>query len=314
VSSGAGERTSAGPSEAAGDGGGSGGEGDRWTVLRLIRWSAEYLEGKGIRQGRLDAEHLLAHALDVGRLQLYLQYDRPLVPEELDRFRPLLRRRARREPLQHVIGRTAFRDLELKTDARALVPRPETELLVQLVLDWARGRGALVAADVGTGSGCIALALAAEGPFERVWGIDISPDALDLARENAALHDPEGRVVWREGRGVRPISDTLVDVVVSNPPYVAREEAETLEPEVRDFEPELALYAGDDGREVLHELVREVPGVLEPGGLLALEVGLGQAPSIRDTLLAHGAWEGVTIHEDYTGRERFVVATRRTED
>lgn len=284
---------------------------DRWTVLRLIRWSAEYLEGKGIEQGRLDAEHLLAHALDVGRLQLYLEYDRPLVPEELDRYRPLLRRRARREPLQHVIGRTTFRDLELVCDARALVPRPETELLVQLVLDWARGRGALTAADVGTGSGCIALALAAEGPFERVWGIDISAEALELARENAALHDPEDRVVWREGRGLAALDGEVVDVVVSNPPYVAREEASELEPEVRDFEPDAALYAGDDGREILHGLVREAPAALAAGGLVALEVGLGQAAGLRDTLMAHGAWENVTVHEDYTGRERFVTATRR---
>ncbi|HKK92763.1 MAG TPA: peptide chain release factor N(5)-glutamine methyltransferase [Longimicrobiales bacterium] len=290
---------------------GSGVETDRWTVLRLIRWSADYLEGKGIEQGRLDAEHLLAHALDVGRLQLYLQYDRPLVPEELDRFRPLLRRRARREPLQHVIGRTAFRDLELKTDARALVPRPETELLVQLVLDWARGRGALTAIDVGTGSGCIALALASEGPFERVWGIDISADALALARENAEVHDPDGRVVWREGHGLRNVPEARVDVVVSNPPYIARGEAPELEPEVREFEPEMALYAGDDGREMLHELIRSAPTALVPGGLLALEVGLGQALSIRDTLMAHGGWSDPTVHEDYTGRERFVTAMRR---
>lgn len=286
-------------------------ETDRWTVLRLIRWSADYLEGKGIEQGRLDAEHLLAHALDVGRLQLYLQYDRPLVPEELDRFRPLLRRRARREPLQHVIGRTAFRYLELKTDARALVPRPETELLVQLVLDWSRGRGALTAIDVGTGSGCIALALASEGPFERVWGIDISTDALALARENAELHDPDGRVVWREGHGLRDVPDARVDVVVSNPPYIARGEAPGLEPEVREFEPEMALYAGDDGREMLHELIRSAPAALVPGGLLALEVGLGQARSIRDTLMAHGGWDDPTVHEDYTGRERFLTASRR---
>ncbi len=286
---------------------------DRWTVLRLIRWSTEYLEGKGVEQARLDAEHLLAHALDVGRLQLYLQYDRPLVPEELDRFRPLLRRRARREPLQHVIGRAAFRDLELKADARALVPRPETELLVQLVLDWSRGRGALSAADVGTGTGCIALALASEGPFERVWGIDISADALALARENAAVHDPDQRVVWREARGLAGLDGATVDVVVSNPPYVARDEADGLAPEVRDFEPDTALYAGEDGREVIHELVREAPGALEAGGLLALEVGLGQAASIRDTLHAHGAWENATVHEDYTGRERFVTATRRHE-
>ena len=299
------------PNSEGSSGTGASGATDRWTVLRLIRWSAEYLQGKGIEQGRLDAEHLLAHSLDVGRLQLYLQFDRPLVPEELDRFRPLLRRRAAREPLQHVIGRTAFRDLEIRTDARALIPRPETELLVQLVLDWARGRGALVAADVGTGTGCIALALATEGPFERVWGIDISSDALDLARENALTLDPLERVAWRQGHGVRPIADVQVDVVVSNPPYVARGEADALQPEVRDFEPDLALYAGDEGREMLHELVREAPDVLRTGGLIALEVGLGQADAIRDTFLAQRAWEEVAVHRDYTGRERFLTAVLR---
>lgn len=286
---------------------------ERWTVLRLIRWSTEYLEGKGIAQGRLDAEHLLAHALDVGRLQLYLQYDRPLVPEELDRYRPLLRRRAAREPLQHVVGRVAFRELELTCDARALVPRPETELLVQLVLDWGRGRGALSAVDVGTGSGCIALSLVAEGPFERVWGIDISPRALSLALENAEHHDPEGRVIWREGSGLAPISGERVDVVVSNPPYVARTEAPSLEPEVREFEPEAALYGGDDGREVLDQIAGEAPDVLGPGGLLALEVGLGQADALADSLRGAGAWQDVTTHEDYTGRPRYVVAVRRPE-
>jgi release factor glutamine methyltransferase len=287
------------------------GTAERWTVLRLIRWSADYLRGKGIEQGRLDAEHLLAHALDVNRLQLYLQYDRPLVPEELDRYRPLLRRRAAREPLQHVVGRVAFRDLELICDARALVPRPETELLVQLVLDWARGRGALSAADVGTGSGCIALALATEGPFERVWGIDISPEALSLARENAETHDPGGRVVWHEGSGLAPIVGETVDVVVSNPPYVATAEAPTLDPEVRDFEPAAALYGGTDGRDVLDRIAREAPGVLAPGGLLAFEVGLGQAAPLADDLREAGPWQEVAVHDDYTGRQRYVVAVRR---
>ncbi|MDT8369991.1 MAG: peptide chain release factor N(5)-glutamine methyltransferase [Longimicrobiales bacterium] len=286
-------------------------ETERWSVLRMIRWSTDYLEAKGVEGARLDAEHLLAHALDLGRLQLYLQYDRPLIPEELDRYRPLLRRRAAREPLQHIIGRTGFRELDLRTDARALVPRPETELLVQIVLDWARGRGALVAADLGTGSGCIALALATEGPFERVWGIDISTEALSLARENAAEHDPEERVVWREGGGLDAIAGEEVDVVVSNPPYIAPAEADQLAPEVRDHEPAVALFAGDEGREVLHELVREAPSVLRGGGLLAVEVGLGQARHLRDTLLAHGAWEEVEIHKDYPGRERFVTAIRR---
>ncbi len=282
-----------------------------WTVLRLIRWSTDYLTEKGIEQGRLDSEHLLAHALDVGRLQLYLEYDRPLIAEELDRFRPMLQRRARREPLQHVVGRTGFRELELKTDNRALIPRPETEVLVDLVLDWARGRGALSAVDIGTGSGCIALSLAKEGPFEVIRGIDISEEALELARENAAQTGLEDRVEWLLGSRFQPLPDDLrVDVVVSNPPYIGESERPGLQPEVRDFEPALALFSGADGSEMLTALIEETADRLKPEGLFAVEVGLGQAEGVREQLAASGAFVDATVHEDYTRRPRFVTAVR----
>jgi len=283
-----------------------------WTVLRLIRWSTDYLTEKGIEQGRLDSEHLLAHALDVGRLQLYLEYDRPLIAEELDRFRPMLQRRARREPLQHVVGRTGFRELELKTDARALIPRPETEVLVDLVLDWARGRGALSAVDIGTGTGCIALSLAKEGPFEVIRGIDISEEALELARENAAQTGLQDRVEWLHGSRFEPLpADLRVDVVVSNPPYIGESERSGLQPEVRDFEPALALFSGAEGGEMLTALIRESGDRLNPGGLFAVEVGLGQAEGVRDQLAASEAFDDASVHEDYTRRPRFVTAIRR---
>lgn len=284
-----------------------------WTVLRMMRWSGEYLEGKGIERGRLDAEHLLAHALGLERLQLYLQYDRPLTPEELDRFRPLLRRRARREPLQYILGRAAFRELDLAVDPRVLVPRPETEVLVQEVLDWAAGAGrsGLTALDVGTGSGAIALSLALEGPFVRVVATDASDEALEVARENAVDAGVADRVELRRGSLFEPLgAEERFDVVVSNPPYVAEGDAETLEPEVAEWEPAGALFAGPDGLAVLRALVADAGAHLEDGGLLALELGVGQAGPLTAAVEEVGGWDDVRIRKDLAGRERVLLARR----
>ncbi|HSW31924.1 MAG TPA: peptide chain release factor N(5)-glutamine methyltransferase [Longimicrobiales bacterium] len=288
-------------------------DGDVWTVLRLMRWSGEYLEAKGVERGRLDAEHLLAHALGVKRLQLYLQYDRPLDREELDRFRPLLRRRAEREPLQYILGRAAFRHLDLAVDRRVLIPRPETEVLVDEVLGWAKaqGRDGLTALDVGVGSGAIALSLLVEGPFPRVVAVDASPEALAVAGENAQALGLRDRLDLREG----PLFSSLAggesfDVVVSNPPYVAEAEMATLEPEVGVWEPPGALFAGPDGLAVLRALVAEGGAHLAGGGLLALEVGAGQAGRVVADIEAVGAYDDVRVRRDLAGRERVVLARR----
>lgn len=283
-----------------------------WTVLRLIRWSADYLAEKGVDSGRLDSEHLLAHALGTTRLQLYLQYDRPLTPPELDSFRPLLRRRAAREPLQYIVGRTPFRELELVTDPRALIPRPETEVLVDVVLDWARGKEDLTAVDVGTGTGCIALSLLKEGPFQEVWAVDLSTDALALAEENARGNGVADRVHFVQGNGLAALPEGVrVDAVVSNPPYIAEGEAAELAPEIREHEPHAALFSGADGLALLRELVDRAPGRLQGGGLLALEVGLGQADAVLELMAATGAFRDAAIHRDLTGRPRIVTGERR---
>lgn len=288
-------------------------DGEVWTVLRLMRWSGEYLEGKGVERGRLDAEHLLAHALGVKRLQLYLQYDRPLEREELDRFRPLLKRRSEREPLQYITGHAAFRNLELAVDRRVLIPRPETEILVDEVLAWAKaqGREGLTALDVGVGSGAIALSLLAEGPFPRVVATDASADALAVAGGNArdlGLHD---RLELREGRLFDPLApEERFDVVVSNPPYVAEAEAATLEPEVGVWEPPGALFAGPDGLAVLRALVAGGGAHVADGGLLALEVGAGQAGLVVAEIEAAGGYAQVRVRRDLAGRERVVLARR----
>ena len=288
-------------------------DGEVWTVLRLMRWSGEYLEGKGVERGRLDAEHLLAHALGVKRLQLYLQFDRPLDREELDRFRPLLKRRGEREPLQYITGRAAFRHLDLAVDRRVLIPRPETEILVDEVLGWAAASGhpELSALDVGVGSGAIALSLLLEGPFPRVVATDASPEALAVTGENARALELQDRLDLREGSLFTAVAaGETFDVVVSNPPYVAEAEAATLEPEVRVWEPPGALFGGPDGLAVLRSLVAEGGAHVMPGGLLALEVGAGQAGLVVAELEAAGGYDEVRVRRDLAGRERVVLARR----
>jgi release factor glutamine methyltransferase len=284
---------------------------DVWTVLRLMKWSGEYLESKGVDRGRLDAEHLLARALGLPRLQLYLQYDRPLEQSELDRFRPLLRRRAHREPLQYILGRAAFRELDLKVDSRVLIPRPETEVLVDEVLAWAGGKESLTALDLGTGSGAIGLSLLLEGPFRRVVATDVSVDAVELARENARDAGVEERIEFRIGALFDAVGvGESFDVVVSNPPYIAEGEASSLQPEVGLWEPADALFGGPDGLSVVRAIVQGAGAVLKPMGLLALEVGERQPEIVLGALEEVGEYDDVRIRRDLAGRQRVVLARR----
>lgn len=287
---------------------------DVWTILKMILWSAGYLEEKGVESPRLDAEHLLAHALGMERLQLYLEYERPLGPEELDTYRPLLKRRAGREPLQYIVGRQPFRELELEVDESVLIPRPETEVLVARVLEWAESRGLedATAVDVGTGSGAIALSLALEGPFASVVATDLDEEALALARRNRSAADLEDRVELRTGRLFEALGDgERFHLVVSNPPYIAENDAEELQAEVRDWEPARALFGGPDGLDVLRALAAGGSRHMREDGLLALEVGADQAEAVAGMLEASDAYGAVEVLRDYAGKERFVFAHAR---
>jgi len=290
---------------------GSPGADEPWTVLRMILWSSDYLQGKGIASGRLDAEHLLAHVVGVNRLQLYLDFERPLGRDELDGFRPLLKRRAAREPLQYILGRQPFRELDLVVAPGVLIPRPETELLVGEVLAWVEreGREAPTALEVGAGSGAICLSLAHEGYFTHITATDISADALELTRRNgdaAALGD---KVDLRLGSLFEPLDNGVrFDVIVSNPPYVAEVDEASLEPEVRDWEPRDALFAGHDGLDVIRVMISEARRYLKDGGLFALEVGADQPRRVAELMRETGQYAEVRIIRDYSGRERFVLA------
>lgn len=281
--------------------------------LELTRLAAEHLDAKGVEDGRLDAELLLAHVLGVRRLDLYLQFERPLTDEEVAEYREAVRRRARREPLQYITGEAAFRELVLRVDPRVLIPRPETEVLVGEVLDWARPAAVagLLALDIGTGSGAIALSLLREGPFAAVVATDVSAGALDVAAANASALGLAERLDLRSGSVWAPVGDAeRFDVIVANPPYVMDSAGATLMPEVRDHEPAGALYGGADGLEVVREIVAGARSHLRPGGLLALEIDPGQASTVTGLASAAGL-TAPRVVVDLAGRERVVLAVAR---
>ena len=281
------------------------------TALALAHKAAQLLSERGFENPRLEAELLLSAVLGIKRLELYTQFDRPVRAEELEQFRSHVRRRLKHEPLQYIVGDVQFRDLRLRVDARALIPRPETEVLVGVVLEHVRDRDAslLKALDIGTGTGAIALALATEGGFGAVVATDVSSDALALAQENARLVGASDRVAFRYGDLWNAIgADDRFDVIVSNPPYVVAADAPTLAPEVRDWEPASALYAEAGGQAVIARLIEGAGAYLRAGGILAMEVGLGQADAVAARIAAAGAFAPARVTADLTGRPRVVSA------
>ncbi len=278
-------------------------------ALALSRKAAEVFRERGIENGRLDAELLLASVLGIDRLRLYLQHDRPVTPSELDRFREMVRRRLKREPVQYILGDVAFRELTLKVDRRALIPRPETEVLVGEVLAWLK-HGQYATSDIldiGTGTGAIALSLARESTAKLV-ATDISADALGLAAENARATGALERITFRQGDLWSAVGeDERFDVIVSNPPYVDEADLPSLAPEVAAWEPGPALFAHEGGLAVLSAIIARAHAYLRPGGLLALEIGAAQGGAVESLMSSTGRYEPARIVRDLTGRDRIVL-------
>ena len=278
------------------------------TVLEIIKRTTEYLAAKGIASARLNAELLIGHALERKRMQLYLEFERPLTEGELERIRPLVRRRAQHEPLQYVIGETEFGGLRLKVDRRALIPRPETEQLVELVLAWcAENPSATKFLDLGTGSGAIALAIGHARGDARVTAVDRSAEALALAGENARGAGLEGRLTLINSDWYAAVPGARFDVIVSNPPYLSAAETAAAPLEVRQFEPREALVAGAEGLDSLEAVIAGAPHHLRPGGLLALETGMDHHGRLSAQLRAAG-FSKIEGRRDLTGRDRFILA------
>ncbi|MEZ4269545.1 MAG: peptide chain release factor N(5)-glutamine methyltransferase [Myxococcota bacterium] len=294
---------------------------ESWTLLKTLQWTVGYFKEKAVPQPRVDAEVLLAHVLGLQRILLYAHFDRPLTDDERDRYRDLVKRRVQaREPVQYLTGTQEFWSLSFRVEPGVLIPRGDTEILVEEALAHAKalqasGRAALRIAEVGTGSGCIAVALAHELPEATVWAGDVAETPLRLAAENAQTLGVAERVHVLRADGLPPLYEAAgrapFDLIVSNPPYIPQGLHAGLMPEVRDHEPALALTAGPEGLDVIAPLVLACarPGVLADGGGVFLEISDDeQAAKVRALLLAAGFAE-VRIRQDYSGLARVVIAT-----
>jgi len=282
-----------------------------WTIQPLLNTTAEYLARKGVDHPRLNAEVLLAHLLECRRIDLYLRFDQPLSDEELSGYREVIRRRARREPLQYIRGVQEFWSLDFEVGPGVLIPRSETEILLDRALALVRegqapGGGAPRVLDLGTGSGVIAVCIAREIPGARVWASDLLPVALETARRNARKHGVEERIQFLRGDLLAPFREGPggFDLILSNPPYVGSEEFVDLEPEVRDYEPRQALDGGPGGLEIVRRILWDAPARLSPGGRLLVEMDPGQVDEAQQTADATGAYGRLERIPDYTRRPR----------
>jgi release factor glutamine methyltransferase len=276
------------------------------TVLEVLTAATGYLDKHGVESPRLNAEHLLAHVLGKKRLDLYLEFDRPLSDAERAPLRDLIRKRGERIPLQHLLGTAEFFGRSFLCDGRALVPRPETEQLVELVKSKIQNPRSKIL-DVGTGSGIIAITLALELPEAEIFAIDISPAALALAAENAQRLGVADRIAFHEG-DLLPESPTPLDVIVANLPYITSAEMADLQKEV-SFDPANALDGGEDGLDLIRKLITQAPRLLAPQALIALEIGHDQAARVAEIFTQHG-YQDASIAKDYQGVGRFVSAQR----
>lgn len=292
------------------------------TILDVLRRSTDFLAERGVESPRLQVELLLSHVLKLPRLKLYLQFDRVLTDAELAPLRELVKRRGQREPLQHITGTAAFLGHELKVTRDVLVPRPETEVLAQLALSklteqpsGAAEVSPLRVLDFGTGSGCLAIAVAAGIPSAEVHALDKSPAALALARENAAFNDVASRITFHEGDGFAALATMPpgpFDLIVTNPPYIPSAEIATLDPEVREFDPMLALDGGADGLVCYRMLAAQAGAWLKPGGWLLAEFGDGQALAAK-MLFGELGWQLEGVEKDLSGRDRVLIVRRPLE-
>jgi len=278
-------------------------------VLEIIKKTTEFFAAKGVESPRLNAELLVGHALGLKRMQLYIQFERLLTEAELEKIRPLVRRRAQREPLQYIIGETEWFGLKLKVDRRVLIPRPETERLAELVTQLVTTPPARIL-DLGTGSGALALGLAKHWPEAMLTAVDVSSEALALAQENAVALALNERVRFVESSWFAAIpAGEQFDLIVANPPYLSEAETAAAEPEVRGHEPRSALVSSEDGIADLRVIVAASPQFLNTGGLLALETGVAQHAELL-RLCNEAGFSRSESKQDLAGRDRFVFAWR----
>jgi release factor glutamine methyltransferase len=285
-----------------------------WTVLDIIKWGTDYLADKGFDEARLNIELLLSATLSLKRFDLYVKYDQPLKKEELERFKVLLKRRLAHEPIQYILGRTNFYSIELKVDQRALIPRPETETLVETIIEHCKThlsqKEDVYILDIGTGSGCIDVAIAKFVKNSSITSIDKSKDAIELALENATLTGTEKQIEFMEMDFLRLEKNSFgkkFDIVVSNPPYVSQSAAEVLDADVKEFEPAIALSDGADGLTFFRKISQMAHLLLNTGGWVFVESSFDQAKNVENIFHEAGGCE-LQIKKDLSGIDRVISA------
>ena len=287
-----------------------------WTIQKLLNWTTEYLTNKGVDSPRLSAELLLSHALGLKRIDLYTQFDQQVPQQQLDMLHGLVKRAGLHEPVAYLIGKTEFYSLELDITADCLIPRPETELLVQRAIEFLRSRsGVQYVCDLCTGSGCIAVAIAKNCPEANVTATDISSAALKVAARNVEKHRLTEHVRLLCGDLFEPIVKQLdvnqFDLIVCNPPYVSTAEFEKLDKNVKDYEPVSALLAGADGMDVYRRIIKKVDEFLKPGAALMLEIGYAQGPAVKELFEQTDAFVEIKLEKDFQNNDRIVIARKK---
>jgi len=288
-----------------------------WTILRLINWTSQYFSENGIENPRLDAEVLLAHSLRTNRLRLYLNYDKPILKGELREYKKLIKRRIRREPLQYITGYQEFWSLNLKVTKGVLIPRPETEILVEEAIKTFPQNElfdkTINILELGTGSGAVAIALAKELQRGSIVATDISDIAIKTARENAKVHGLEKQITFLKGSLFEPVRERIgtFNLVISNPPYIPIEDFRDIQPEVRDFEPRISLNGGKEGLKFYRQILSQIGRYLAKDGWVILELGKGQAEKVTRLIELTGEFNPTSIVKDFSGIERVVKAQKR---
>lgn len=282
-----------------------------WTIGELLDWTAKHFAQKSIESPRLDAEVLLAHTLGCKRIELYTRYTDPATPEQRQKFRELVGQRLEGCPVAYLVGRKEFFSLELAVSRAVLIPRPDSEHVVMECLKLLTNVPEPTILDIGTGSGNLAIAIAQRNKTTKVTAIDISPEALAVAKANAEKHKVADRVEFLEGDLYAPVVGRTFDAIVSNPPYIPTADIATLQPGVRDYEPHRALDGGPDGFTVFDRLIQHGGAHLKPGGLLLIEIGSPQEQTARAKITAQPGWELLPTIQDYSGHPRVLAARWR---
>ena len=297
-----------------------------WTIQKLLNWITGFLTGKGIESPRLSAELLLSHVLGMKRIELYTQFDKPISKEQLDRLHDLVKRAGQHEPIAYLVGKTEFYSLQLEVSPDCMIPRPETELLAERAIEFLRTRsgpptqglvrraGTQFVCDLCTGCGCIAVAIAKNTPLARITATDISDAALRVAAANVEEYQLKDRIELLHGDLFDPIMPQLdvhkFDLIVCNPPYISAAEFEALDKNVKDYEPKLALHAGDNGLDIYRRIIEKADEFIKPDAALMLEIGYAQGRAIKELLEKAGAFAEIKIEKDFHDNDRIVIARK----